>query len=109
MREEMAGGRCRYEHNITYVTVEYSDARTPMPETIWNDEELHEQLDEMGGEGWELVSTQPLMRAVTKEEPVKMSISGGWGDGAGGVSWGVAITAGYYFFWRRAVLEEEQD
>jgi len=103
----VAGGHSKYEYNVTYISVEYSGL-SPIPETIWNDEEFHVQLNEMGDEGWELVSTQPLLRGVAKEEPGEININGGWGGGKGGVSYGVSLTAGYYLFWRRTVLEEQQ-
>jgi hypothetical protein len=91
-----------FEHTVTYIPVQYREGdggtifkgpalRTePDPTSLTQDPNFERLFRHMGREGWELVGVQPLLR--------------GQYDRGGGFPYGLgyAITAGYYFFWKRA-------
>jgi len=91
------------EHTVTYVPVRYEAGRRggflkgptlltePDPSSLSQDASFDRLFLQMGKEGWELVSVQPLLR--------------GQYDTGGGFPYGLgySITAGYYFFWKRPV------
>ena len=107
----------RFEYKTTYVSVTYDadivksrrgkvgklldtvlDSKpmpaNPDPDSLLNNPEYENTLREMGKDGWELVSVQPLLRA---SHAVVNSIN----TGQAGLS--SSITAGYYLFWKRVV------
>jgi len=91
------------EHTVTYIPLRYragggggifkgSELQTePDPTSLTQDAGFGRLFQEMGREGWELVSVQPLLR--------------GQYDKGGGFPYGLgySITAGYFFFWKRPV------
>lgn len=90
----------RFEYKTTFFPVVYEErekgvwilkvneiARDPDETSLLDSEDYQEQLKEMGSEGWELVSVQPLLRGVFTLV------------GTGG--FGYPLTAGYYFFWKK--------
>jgi hypothetical protein len=90
-----------FEYTVTYVPVRYRERQSgglfkgpalqtePEPASLSQDASLERLFRQMGQEGWELVSVQPLLR--------------GQYDTGGGFPYGLgySITAGYYFFWKR--------
>ena len=92
------------EHTVTYVPVRYHESKSggifrgpplrtdPDPASLCQDASFERLFREMGQEGWELVSVQPLLR--------------GQYDKGGGFAYGMgySITAGYYFFWKRPLV-----
>jgi hypothetical protein len=109
----------RFEYKTTYVPVSYDadvaeskrgkvgklldsvfDSKpmpaNPDPDSLIDNREYESSLREMGDDGWELVSVQPLLRA---SHTVVNSPS----TGQAGLS--SSVTAGYYLFWKRAVQD----
>ena len=94
-----------YEHTTTYVPVQYRVERQgfwlfkrdsplplqPLAESLCQAPEYESQLNEMGAQGWELVSVQSLLRGIHH-------IPQGQG---GTVAVSYPLTAGFYFFWKR--------
>jgi hypothetical protein len=90
-----------FEHTVTYIPVRYQAGQggglfkgpalqtEPDPASLSQDANFERLFRQMGQEGWELVGVQPLLR--------------GQYDRGGGFPYGLgyAITAGYYFFWKR--------
>lgn len=93
-----------FEHTVTYIPVQYQLASTegavfkhqmpqsePDPGSLPNDSNFDHLFRQMGQEGWELVSVQPLLRGQY-DRSTNINTSYGLG---------FSITAGYYFFWKR--------
>jgi hypothetical protein len=95
------------EHTVTYIPVRYQEGRRgvifkgpalqtePVPASLSQDANFERLFRQMGQEGWELVSVQPLLRG-------QYDIGGGFPYGLG-----YSITAGYYFFWKRQLSLDE--
>jgi hypothetical protein len=95
-----------YEHTTTYVPVQYTIDKTgfwvfkrnsplpslPVPESLLTADEYQKEMNEMGGQGWELVSVQSLLRGVHHVPH---------GNTATGAVVSYPLTAGFYFFWKR--------
>lgn len=92
----------RFEYKTTFFPVEYRErengvwilkaneiARDPDEASLLASEDYQEHLHEMGNQGFELVSVQPLLRGVFTLV------------GTGG--FGYPLTAGYYFFWKKTI------
>ena len=71
--------------------VEY-DPCWPEWRSLPDDSKYKRHMDEMGESGWELVSVQPILRGV-------------YNNTSSNISYGYSITAGYYFFWKKAIDE----
>lgn len=97
----------KFEYTTSYVPVSYDADKakrgrfkeTPMPSrpdpnSLLDSDEYKRLLRDMGNEGWELVTVQPVLRA---SHAVKNAF---WYGGSGVSS---SVTAGYYFFWKRVV------
>jgi hypothetical protein len=72
-----------------WVFKEQRPPREPIVESLTCNPAYEEQLNRLGNEGWELVSTQPLLKGVWNV----------WGN----TGMGYSLTAGYYLFWKRAI------
>jgi hypothetical protein len=91
-----------FEYTVTYVPVRYQEGgrgsifrgpalvTEPEPASLSQDANFERLYCQMGQDGWELVSVQPLLRG-------QYATGGGFPYGLG-----YAITAGYYFFWKRS-------
>jgi hypothetical protein len=92
----------RFEYQTTFVHVAYKKEesgawvfkeshppRIPIVESLTRNPDYEQHLKQMGRDGWELVSVQPLLLGVTQ-----IYASAGIG---------YSLTAGYYLFWKRAI------
>ena len=91
-----------FEHTVTYVPIQYHEGKQgtvfkrpalqthPDPASLSNDPNFARLFRQMGQEGWELISVQPLLKGQYER---------GTGFPYG---LGFSITAGYYFFWKRS-------
>ena len=102
--------RERFQYSTSYFPLDYEAVREgtflskgpPMPTNpltadFVQSSQYQDYLQTMGGEGWELVSVQPALRATVV--PAKK------GDGQI-VSY--PTTSGYFFFWKRVVHVSEE-
>jgi len=92
-----------YEHTVTYYNISYfvedkdnvTEGRSPLygpampsdpdPASLAGNIRYMDEIDQMGKEGWELISVSPLLRGCYHE----------------GAHYGYSLTAGYYLFWKR--------
>jgi len=94
----------RFEYQTTFVPVAYEKQEAggwlfkeeqpphkPIVESLTSNPAYEQHLKRMGNEGWELVSVQTLLKGVYKT----YSTTG----------MGYPLTAGYYFFWKRVIVE----
>lgn len=80
-----------FEHYTSFAPITFKEEQsflsnppqTPDIDSMLDDADYQRHLREMGAEGWELVSVQPLLKGVIT-----------------GVA-AYAITAGYFLFWKR--------
>ncbi len=97
----------KFEYTTSYVPVSYDADNAkrgrlketpipsvPVPNSLLDNDEYKRLLQDMGDAGWELVTVQPLLRA-------SHAVRNFFFYGGTGVS--SSVTAGYYFFWKRAV------
>jgi hypothetical protein len=95
----------RFEYRTTFVPVTYRKEeqgswvfkeefppQEPIVESLTNDPAYEQHLRRMGNEGWELVSAQSLLRGVVKTYVATPGMA-------------YSLTAGYYLFWKRAIVE----
>jgi hypothetical protein len=94
-----------FEHTATFVPVQYREGKTeglifkrpglpanPDPASLWSHPDFEGHFQQMGQQGWELVSVQPLLQGQYRSS-ASLNTSRGLG---------FSITAGYYFFWKRS-------
>ena len=86
-----------FEYTITYYEVKYFMEQKgdliegpafpidPNPESLYENELYLRIMNDMGEQGWELVTVTPLLRACYHQ----------------GYGFGFPLTAGYYFYWKR--------
>ena len=92
----------RFEYSTTYFPVEYESSEKgvwvfkshalphqPDETSLIESETYQEHMREMGNRGWDLVSVQPLLRGTSML--------------VGTAGFGYSLTAGYFFFWKRAI------
>jgi hypothetical protein len=68
----------------------------PLPEP-----ELEAMMNELGGEGWELVSVQPFSRNDNRD--IRFSSGGLLDSPMESANMPVSVFMGYWFFWKKAV------
>lgn len=66
---------------------------SPNPSSVYDNPEYQQHMSEMGKDGWELVSVQPLLRGLYQYQK----------DQHSGFGLGYSLTAGYYLFWKREI------
>ncbi|CAJ3469029.1 Uncharacterised protein [Burkholderia pseudomallei] len=66
---------------------------SPNPGSVYDDPVYQKHMSDMGRDGWELVSVQPLLRGLYQFQK----------DQHSGFGLGYSLTAGYYMFWKRAI------
>ncbi|MGH9854808.1 MAG: hypothetical protein ACREBD_33675 [Blastocatellia bacterium] len=94
----------RFEYQTTFVPVVYlieekgdwlfkeaDSPHEPIVESLTGNPAYEQHLKRMGNEGWELVSVQSLLKGVVKMYPT--------------TGMGYSLTAGYYLFWKREIVE----
>jgi hypothetical protein len=92
----------KFEYQTTFVHVSYEEEesgalvfkekhppRIPIVESLTGNPNYEQHLRQMGQDGWELVSAQPLLLGVGHQNAI------------GYAGWGYSLTAGYYLFWKR--------
>ncbi len=97
----------KFEYMTSYVPVSYDADNAkrgrfketpipsfPDPHSLLDSDEYKNLLRDISDAGWELVTVQPLLRA-------SHAVKNFFFYGGTGVS--VSVTAGFYFFWKRAV------
>jgi hypothetical protein len=93
-----------FEHTVTYVPVGYHKGESegiilkqpglplyPDPASLWEHPDFERHFRQMGREGWELASVQPLLMGQYR---AKGSVNTSYG-------FGLSLTAGYTYFWKR--------
>lgn len=75
-----------------------SEEPTTEPDTqgFLEDAERQQRLSELGSDGWELVSVQPVLRG---EVQIGNQNAQGW-------AYGMALPTGYLLFFKRPILKE---
>lgn len=103
----------KYEYKTTFFPLVYDQnssrfedvGQPPRRIQVWPEPrpstELDTQMNEMGTEGWELVSVQPIQR--TELENQKSEIPGLMTTGSINTSYRYPVLMGYYFFWKRVI------
>ena len=84
-----------FEHTVRFLFVQHEHdeghrmSTRPIPESLWGTPEYQQYFEQMGGQGWELVSVTPLLGGEYDVEYGSYSIA-------------LPYTKGYYFFWKRS-------
>ncbi|MHB0818471.1 DUF4177 domain-containing protein [Stutzerimonas stutzeri] len=93
----------QFEYRTTYISVRYQVEKTgalifkkDLPQTtpdIASIDEYHKQINDLGREGWGLVSVAPVLRGVYEIPQANHA-------GGGAISY--SLTDGFTLFWQRA-------
>jgi hypothetical protein len=100
-----------FEHTVTYIPLQYQTSpdegslfkrkglpSTPDVASLTSHPNFNQLYHRMGLDGWELVCVQPLLQGVYERSS---NVNQSYGLG-------FSITGGYYFFWRRAISNQEE-
>jgi hypothetical protein len=109
-KSQLRSQKAMLEYTVTYVPVQYQKGQEegaifkrkvlntdPDPASLVNDLNFDRLVRQMGKDGWELVSVQPLLKG---EFDRNSNVNTSYGLG-------ISLTAGYYFFWKRLLSELE--
>lgn len=96
----------QFEYKTSFIPVAYEREKrglwifqqdalpiSPAPGSLYADPQYQAHLNDMGKEGWELVSVQDLLRGVYQYKEGSNKAFG----------LGYSLTAGYFLFWKRQV------
>ncbi|OEU52655.1 MAG: hypothetical protein BA871_08655 [Desulfuromonadales bacterium C00003096] len=95
----------KFEYTTSYLSVDYKDGkgnvlqRVPVYEKFINSQEYLNLMNEMGEEGWELISVQAVLKGIYNHN-TEFSWMGAGGGGAG-YGFGYSITDGFMLFWKK--------
>jgi len=97
----------KYRYKTTFFPIEYAERWNQHDElltpkmakidSLIGNERYENMLEEMGEQGWELVSVQSVLRGEYDYDRIS----------EGGYGYGYSLTDGYMFFWKKEYFSEE--
>ena len=90
----------KFEYKTTYTAKVDATYGNLYPHTIYQNESVATQLNDLGAKGWELLRIIPNERSKTSSEG---SYGGTWGTSNLRVPVSETIIDGHYFIWKREI------
>ncbi|MCZ2247531.1 MAG: DUF4177 domain-containing protein [Bacteroidia bacterium] len=90
----------KFEYKTTYTAKVEATEGNLYPHTIYQNESVATQLNDLGAQGWELLQIITNERNRTSSEG---TYGGSWGTSNLRVPVSVTIIDGYYFIWKREI------
>lgn len=90
----------RFEYHTSFIEMHYLEKEvgflnkvktTPDIEGFLSNPEVSDGMNQMGSEGWELVSVQPVLKGSVQDKLFR------------NVEYGFSKTYGYFMFWKRCL------